>query len=216
MKPRNREINIFNLSMLDVICGALGAFLILMVVMMPYYKKDSISMRQELQQAQTAAAEARQAAETAVTAQRAAEAQAEQFRQQAASAAQQLAKTFLLVHIQWATKKQDVDLHVVDPAGAEFFYKQKRHAGRPGELSVDSIYGPGNEVWSVSNAQPGDYAIFVNLYADHGEVVQPKIIGSVLHRDGKTALPDIQLTGVKQKTLMATVTVDANGQVSVR
>ena len=37
MKPRNREINIFNLSMLDVICGALGAFLILFLIAAPHY-----------------------------------------------------------------------------------------------------------------------------------------------------------------------------------
>ncbi|MBN9428908.1 MAG: hypothetical protein J0H09_20610 [Burkholderiales bacterium] len=41
MKPRNREINIFNLSMLDVICGALGAFLILFLVAAPYYGNTS-------------------------------------------------------------------------------------------------------------------------------------------------------------------------------
>ena len=41
MKPRNREINIFNLSMLDVIAGALGAFLILFLVLAPYYEKTS-------------------------------------------------------------------------------------------------------------------------------------------------------------------------------
>lgn len=39
MKPRNREINIFNLSMMDVICGALGAFLILFLLLQPYYGK---------------------------------------------------------------------------------------------------------------------------------------------------------------------------------
>lgn len=37
MARPNREINIFNLSMLDVICGALGAFLILFLVAAPYY-----------------------------------------------------------------------------------------------------------------------------------------------------------------------------------
>ena len=30
MKPRNREINIFNLPMLDVISGAMAAFLIIL------------------------------------------------------------------------------------------------------------------------------------------------------------------------------------------
>jgi outer membrane murein-binding lipoprotein Lpp len=41
MKTRNREINIFNLSMLDVIAGAMGAFLILMVILFPYFKKNA-------------------------------------------------------------------------------------------------------------------------------------------------------------------------------
>ncbi len=38
MKPRNREINIFNMSLLDVLCGALGAFCFMMLVLFPYYK----------------------------------------------------------------------------------------------------------------------------------------------------------------------------------
>ena len=42
MKPRNREINIFNLSMLDVISGAMAAFLIIVVILLPYYKKEKI------------------------------------------------------------------------------------------------------------------------------------------------------------------------------
>jgi hypothetical protein len=41
MKPRNREINIFNMSLLDVLCGALGAFCFLMLALFPYYAKGS-------------------------------------------------------------------------------------------------------------------------------------------------------------------------------
>lgn len=40
MKPRNCEVNIFNMSMLDVMSGALGAILIIMVVLFPYYNKE--------------------------------------------------------------------------------------------------------------------------------------------------------------------------------
>lgn len=42
MRKRNREINIFNLSMLDVLAGAMAAFLIIMVVLLPYYRKEHI------------------------------------------------------------------------------------------------------------------------------------------------------------------------------
>lgn len=38
MRGRNREINIFNMSLLDILCGALGAFCFMMIVLLPYYK----------------------------------------------------------------------------------------------------------------------------------------------------------------------------------
>lgn len=40
MRRRSREIAIFNLSMMDVVTGAMGAFLIVMVVLARYYDAD--------------------------------------------------------------------------------------------------------------------------------------------------------------------------------
>ncbi|HWZ32524.1 MAG TPA: hypothetical protein VNX18_14385 [Bryobacteraceae bacterium] len=40
MKARNREINIFNMSLLDILCGALGAFCFMMLVLFPFYSQD--------------------------------------------------------------------------------------------------------------------------------------------------------------------------------
>jgi len=37
MKQRSREINIFNMSLLDILCGALGTFCFMMIVLFPYY-----------------------------------------------------------------------------------------------------------------------------------------------------------------------------------
>jgi hypothetical protein len=37
MTRRNREINIFNMSLLDILCGALGAFCFMMLTLLPYY-----------------------------------------------------------------------------------------------------------------------------------------------------------------------------------
>ncbi len=39
MRARNREINIFNMSLLDILCGALGAFCFMMLTLFPYYSK---------------------------------------------------------------------------------------------------------------------------------------------------------------------------------
>jgi hypothetical protein len=57
MKVRNREISIFNLSMMDVISGAMGAFLIIMIVLARYYKSDTNDTESlfKLQQALVAA-----------------------------------------------------------------------------------------------------------------------------------------------------------------
>lgn len=230
MRRRNRDINIFNLSMLDVISGAMGAFLIIMVILLPYYKKESIDYQKELKQSRAAEDTARQAAQTAQAAQRAveeslsaaeksmraAQAEADQNRHRADAATQQLAKTFLLVHIQWDTKYQDVDLHVVDPSGTEFSYEHKTYPGKSGELSVDSQFGPGNEVWSNPSAAAGDYRVFANLYNHHGVNDTPTITGSVIHRDGSSALPPARLSVKQKKYLVATVTVSADGRVSIR
>jgi hypothetical protein len=52
MRARSREINIFNMSLLDILCGALGAFCFMMLVLLPYYKppgKATDLHRQEVQ-----------------------------------------------------------------------------------------------------------------------------------------------------------------------
>lgn len=49
MKPRNREINIFNLSMMDVISGAMGAFLILVVILSRHYQSTPVVTETVLQ-----------------------------------------------------------------------------------------------------------------------------------------------------------------------
>jgi len=48
MKIPNREVNIFNMSMLDVICGALGAFLIVTVVLFPSYQNKASVIVEEV------------------------------------------------------------------------------------------------------------------------------------------------------------------------
>ncbi|RMH14997.1 MAG: VWA domain-containing protein [Gemmatimonadetes bacterium] len=63
MKRRDRSINVFNMSMLDVISGALGAFLIIMIVLMPYYRKEHIDYRAEIESLRAALAETESLAE---------------------------------------------------------------------------------------------------------------------------------------------------------
>src|SRR4051812_13678652 len=46
MRARPREINIFNMSLLDILCGALGAFCFMMLVALPYYSTGSNAQKQ--------------------------------------------------------------------------------------------------------------------------------------------------------------------------
>ncbi|MBF0376729.1 MAG: hypothetical protein HQK72_04535 [Desulfamplus sp.] len=247
MKPRNREINIFNLSMLDVISGALGAFLIIMIVLFPYYKKESIDyqrqveqLTQQLQQAQQQAAQVEQLQEENRQAKADAESlrqeletirqnsgeanqqletareENQQLRQQLQSAQQQLAKTFLMIYISWETKSQDIDLHLIDPTGAEFYFDQRTHIGRAGFLSVDTVYGPGNEVWEIIDAPPGDYKVYVKLYNKGNNNAWPTVKGRVSSKDGNALLPEIRLDSVNQKVLMATVKVAEDGSIAIQ
>ena len=51
MRARSREVNIFNMSLLDILCGALGAFCFMMLVLLPYYKppQNEEGLRQQQQ-----------------------------------------------------------------------------------------------------------------------------------------------------------------------
>ena len=50
MARREREINIFNIAFLDVITGAMGAFVLLVVLLAPYVKKAQETPQQQQQQ----------------------------------------------------------------------------------------------------------------------------------------------------------------------
>jgi multidrug resistance efflux pump len=116
--------------MLDIIAGAMAAFLILMVILLPYYERETVDqealiaeLRQDLaaaRAAQSAAEGAAQAAQARMMQAQAAlaaaqaqvsQAQAEAARQEARAEglARQLAKSFLVLYVRWDTH-DDVDL----------------------------------------------------------------------------------------------------------
>jgi uncharacterized protein YfaP (DUF2135 family) len=216
MKPRNREINIFNLSMLDVICGAMGAFLVLLILLLPYYKKEHRDYQKEIQeQQQRITAQQQQIAEEERQRQEAEE-QLRQTEQKLAEAMRNERNTPLLIIIKWETLKHDVDLHVVDPDGGEFYYRNKTIPDHAGMLSEDDTDGPGFEIWEVDIAKPGKYEIAYNLYDAKGNNQAPTVVGRVVSKNGSIRLPDIVLDRVREKKKVATVILSENGQLSIQ
>lgn len=229
IRRRKEELTVFSIATLDVFASAMGVFMLISVVLFPYYMKnaDAIAARDtaraQAAAAQRANAEAQSAAAAAIVAAQAAQDLAQKSSQEAAemesrarAAESQLRQTFLLILINWSTI-DDVDLHVRDPTGAWFSWDRPRIQGRPGELSEDVLRGPGNEVWQVESATPGVYFVCAHRfsYRTTGPV---RVRGSVYHQDGRLALNEVQLAmGESSRTLpLAAIHVDDEGKVRLQ
>lgn len=72
--------------------------------------------------------------------------------------------------------RNDLDLHVIDPAGNHIWYRQ-RNSPTGGELDVDANADPlratnqpvENIYWPPDNAPEGPYKVYVHHYANHGD-----------------------------------------------
>jgi len=93
MKPRHREISTLSLSMLDVIAGAMAAFLILMVILLPHYGKETVNQEEVIAELRQAVAKAEAARATAESAAEAAQALAAQAKAEVESLETQLSQT---------------------------------------------------------------------------------------------------------------------------
>ena len=256
MKSRSREINIFSMAALDLFASALGAFILIAVVLFPYFPNTGDSpervaevrahleqVQSQLQASQAQLAQAQGQLQAAQAQLGACETQRQELQaaldaceeQRRASVSQdalgvcesrnrrlesnletcqaQARKKFLLVLMSWGTP-DDIDLHVIDPAGREFFYQARSFSGSRAKLEEDNTRGPGNEIWLHPAAEPGTYRVYYK-YFDRRISGGVRVRGAVLTPEGKSSLPDRTLTTEGQKPLIATITVDAEGNMRV-
>lgn len=229
MRRRKGELTVFSIATLDVFASAMGVFMLIAVVLFPYYLKnvDAIAARDiaraQAAAAQTAVAEAQADATAAIIAAQSAQEiarkateDATEMERRARAAESQLRNTFLLVLINWSAT-DDIDLHLRDPSGAWFSWQRSRIRGRPGELSEDVVRGPGNEVWQVDSAPPGRYYVCANRFHNRttGAV---RVRGNVYHQNGRLELSEVllQSQGASRTLPMGVVVVDAEGGVTLQ
>ncbi|MCC5915234.1 MAG: hypothetical protein JJU46_12720 [Balneolaceae bacterium] len=129
------------------------------------------------------------------------------------AAKEMLAQTFLVIYIQWPERGVDVDLHVTDPEGAEFYYARRTHPDRPGILTEDVTNGPGAEVWEVRVADAGSYLVEANLFSLPEGTRSSSVRGRIFYRDGSREIDQITLTEPSQKRTLLQFTVDSDGDV---
>jgi hypothetical protein len=247
MRKRSKELNIFSMSALDLFASAMGAFILITLILFPFFPNtgDSperiLNVRTELEQQMQQMAEA-QAQEIAAMQARLAEAEAQAQASQSSSSTLQgslsqcqatleqatqqmnatnenlqncraaLQQTFVLVVISWSSD-DDVDLHVTDPSGSEYYFQARTFPGSDAALEEDTVNGPGNEIWLSPSAMPGRYEIDANLYSNNsgGSVA---VRGSLLYQNGRMPLPDMTLSGDGDRRLITAFTVDNEGNVT--
>ena len=125
----------------------------------------------------------------------------------------ELKRRFLLIIISWSTG-DDVDLHIIDPEGREYYYDARSFSGSPANLEEDNITGPGNEIWLHPETTPGDYRILYKLFNNRSES-EVTVRGSMLTPEGKTPFPDRFLSREGDKVDIVTVRVDDDGYASI-
>ena len=305
MKRKSREISIFSMSALDLFASALGAFILIAVVIFPYFpntgpvaqvelddalerlreassgNEELLQIHEELNVAMTGLREdlsscrrrthqleeelqatrdrvhaleraledqdalrdelaaCRQEA-TSQQAQIATQqgqilSQQEQIAQQQAQVAQQQAqiaqqqvqigeqedriadlerRKFLLVTISWnGDEGDDVDLHVVDPNGNEYYFANRTYPASDARFEEDSLNGPGNEVWLQPQVMAGEYRIYYNPFSL--ESPQVNVRGRVVHPFARQEFRERRLTPEGGRELIARVVVDNQGNITV-
>ena len=271
MKTRSKDINIFSMSALDLFASALGAFILVSVVLFPYFPNTGDSevrvaevrarleqvqnelqatreqlgacetQRQEIQAALDACEEQRrasvsQAALSACETQRqqvqaaldaceeqrrasvsqaalgACESRNRQIQTELESCQAQARKKFVLVLMSWGTS-DDIDLHVIDPDGREFFYQRRSFAGSRAKLEEDNTRGPGNEIWLHPAAEAGTYRVYYHYFSGGSGSV--RVRGAVLTPAGRTPLPMTRLRQQGDKPQVATISVDSEGNARI-
>ena len=273
MRRRNREISIFSMSALDLFASALGAFILLTIVMFPYFPNISPvvaapeepapipdpELQRQLQELEGGLAEAQRQLEAAQ--QRLGEAgddsdaladleqdlaelqrQLEEAQQRVAQAEEdaeevddlrdrvaeaegrygdlweryqgEVRRKFVMVAISWSTE-DDVDLHVIDPQGNEYYYAAREHPGSPARFEEDTTQGPGNEFWLHPTVEPGVYEVYYNLYSHRNLEDVPSVRGVVAHSLERNELPVTRLSVQGDLTLVARVAVDEDRNVTI-
>ena len=211
MKKKSREINIFSISALDLFASALGAFILITIILFPFFPNTGDSperaaatraelrqVKQQLEQARAMLAACRREAEHA--------------RNELQNCQEQLRRKFLLVVISWG-RSDDVDLHVVDPAGREFYFDVPSHLGSLAKLEEDNINGPGNEIWLHPKTEPGNYKIYYNLY--RRDSLSVTVRGGILTPEGKSNFRTRELSVQGYKQLIAIIRIDSQGNATV-
>ncbi len=232
MRRPSRNIEIFSMSVLDMFGSALGAFILISVILFPFYNQSE-QVGQQKQKLDEVTADLKQTQEQIRRQQetsnglRKASAQAIQVKTQIEECNKSMSlcrigqsQPFLVVAIEWK-ERCDVDLYVKDPRGNQFYYGRanrsgQEFAGTQAQLSVDMQDGPGTEIWVNPRAEPGNYEVSYRLAGSAANAApRPLVSGYVIDRDGGLRPLPPKTLGAITTVTVATLRVAADGSVAI-
>jgi hypothetical protein len=231
LRRPNRHIDIVSMSALDLFASALGAFIMVAIILFPYYLNDR-ETDDRLAKAGSQLAETERKLAGALAQLNALQApsgtapkaqdpvEIAQLQRRSEMCEAEMSRPFLAVGITWATPDADIDLHVTDPEGHEFYFFRNNENRRDfpdsaAELSYDMTTGPAVELWQNPSASPGEYSIdYVANSIPVGYDVEVR--GSVFERRGKRELPRRILRRSQERVHAGTITVGSDGSVALR
>ena len=223
MRRPARNIEIFSMSVLDMFASALGAFIMVAIILFPYYQKNKPLKEKldaevaELKRTQDDVDKTKAQAEkleqqnddtkSEIRKVQLAQVELNRCKQDVAACLIELGATFLLVKIDWSDGA-DVDLHVTDPKGHEYYFLKSNQSGRTypdsqAKLSTDTAAGPGVEVWQIPVAEQGSYQIDYVVETDPGRSVS--VQGFFFDKNGKKPLPTKSVGGGQTRVRAATI-----------
>lgn len=122
---------------------------------------------------------------------------------------------FMMVFTKWDTEKHDLDLTVKTPNGKLYNFKNRKYAELPGELVLDSRYGPGAEIWNSNSVVPGDYELNVTLYNQYGNLNDAVVETGIVSSLSNIKLPTVRLNQRTQPSVVYRFSIDNEGRINI-
>ncbi len=242
MRAARREINIFNMSLLDILCGALGAFCFMMLVLFPYWRPGgaaSANVEQEKLMIEKELAELRKTLANRPDG-ASALAQFDQMTQRlqglqgqlnkALNDAEESKKTIktlemrnpLTVAIYW-DNSQDVDIFL-EPQNFGFGGGKKTERVNPNakqnanfsdETRTEVTRGPGTELWVSRDAVAGgEQRLYYKLIATNGVPQPANISGYFIYGGRFFRLPNASAAQEKTAVFVGTLKNSADYRIT--
>jgi hypothetical protein len=223
MKARNREINIFNMSLLDILSGALGTFCFMMLVLLPYYKPNPQDSGEK-------------GVPPATYEQALAEIERLKGLLQTCRGDQQSCKTDLqhsnsqlamknpMTIVATFTGPNDLDVYVEDDRVAVNGNRapkadplHKQGITFTGDVHSDATAGIASDIWLVRDA-PSDveFRVYFKLIKQTGERKPTSVAGYILlSLDQPVSLPVIEMKNEGEMVRVATIKQNGDGHATV-